>query len=202
MAVDRELIVRDDGIEIRSYRVVFELERRLHRIDRFRIPLPYGLPLRGLAYGAAALVAIVFVGTVPVIGSVVADVPPPARFVVVPVGIAALLTNVRIDGRPVHRVAGPFLRLHLGASRVAGFQPARLGPAHFADLTIAPDESGGRARPMRIAGPASVVLRVPATLRTRGATLIAETREAEPEAAGKRIVLRPRQQMVVTCADR
>lgn len=202
MAIDRELIVHDDSFEIRSYRVVFELERRLHRIDRFRIPLPYGLPLRGLGYCAAALLAVVLVGTLPVLGDIVDDVPPPARYVVVPVGIAALLTNVRIDGRPVHRVAGPFLRLRLGPSRVAAFQPAALRPTYFADLTIAPDASGGRPRPMRIAGPASVVLRVPATLRARGATLIAETGVADPQAAGKHIVLQDRQRMVVTCADR
>jgi len=35
-------------LQIRSFRVVFDLERRLHKIDRWRIPLPYGVPVRGL----------------------------------------------------------------------------------------------------------------------------------------------------------
>jgi hypothetical protein len=43
---------RSAGLEVRSFRVVFQLERRLHRIQHWKLPLPYGLPLRGLAYGA------------------------------------------------------------------------------------------------------------------------------------------------------
>ena len=40
----------ESDIQLRSFRVCFQLERRLHRIDRFRLPFPYGLPLRGLGY--------------------------------------------------------------------------------------------------------------------------------------------------------
>ena len=47
----------DNKITLRSYRLAFELERRLHRIDRFRIPVPYGIPLAALAY-AVALAAL------------------------------------------------------------------------------------------------------------------------------------------------
>ncbi len=34
----------------------FDLERRLHKIDRWRVPLPYGLPLRSLGYFVAGTV--------------------------------------------------------------------------------------------------------------------------------------------------
>jgi hypothetical protein len=49
----------DDGrIRLRSYRLAFALERRIHRIDTFRIPLPYGLPLAALGWAAGAAVLV------------------------------------------------------------------------------------------------------------------------------------------------
>ena len=37
----------DGRIEVRSYRTVFDLERRLYRIDRLRLN-PGGVPVRGI----------------------------------------------------------------------------------------------------------------------------------------------------------
>ena len=34
---------------IRSYRVCFSLERRIYKIDRWRLPVPWGVPLRTTA---------------------------------------------------------------------------------------------------------------------------------------------------------
>ena len=121
---------------------------------------------------------------------------------VAPVGLAALLTNVRIDGRPAHRVAGPFLRLHVCARRLAAFRPAPLGTARLADLAVAPDESGARLRTMRVNGPASMLLRVPVTLDARGRTLIVEATGTRPRLAGKRVELRADQRMVAGCVHR
>ena len=56
----------DDRITLRSYRLAFELERRLQRIDRFRIPVPYGIPLIALAYGAAAALVVVVASGMPI----------------------------------------------------------------------------------------------------------------------------------------
>jgi hypothetical protein len=67
----------EDSLPIRSYRLYFELERRIHKIDRWRIPVPYGVPLRGLAYGvplrglaygAAALAAVLLASGAPLAG--------------------------------------------------------------------------------------------------------------------------------------
>ena len=55
----------DEPRQIRSYGVVFSLERRLHSIDRFRIPLPYGLPLRSVGYGALILAAVLAARSAP-----------------------------------------------------------------------------------------------------------------------------------------
>jgi hypothetical protein len=87
--------------------VVFSLERRLHRIDRFRIPLPYGLPLRSVGYSAFILAAVLAAGRLPAIGAVVAGLPAPVRFTVLPAMGAVLLTRLRVDGR------------HAGAAGVA-----------------------------------------------------------------------------------
>lgn len=56
----------DDKITLRSYRLAFELERRLHRIDRFRIPVPYGVPLAGLGYAAIIAIGLLVLSGVPV----------------------------------------------------------------------------------------------------------------------------------------
>ena len=52
----------DQTVTIRSYRLAFALERRIFRIERYRLPLPYGLPLRGLAYAALALALVLLAG--------------------------------------------------------------------------------------------------------------------------------------------
>ena len=44
-------------MEIRSYRAVFDLERRIYRIDRLRLN-PAGVPVRGIVYFLALLAAI------------------------------------------------------------------------------------------------------------------------------------------------
>jgi hypothetical protein len=90
-------------LPIHSFRVVFELERRIHKIDRWRLPVPYGVPLRGLAYWAVALVATIGFTRLPLVGSAVEVLPAPVRFVVLPVGVAYLLARVEVDGRPAHR---------------------------------------------------------------------------------------------------
>ena len=114
---------RDAKLEIRSFRVVFQLERRLHRIQHWKLPLPYGLPLRGLAYGALVLLAIVALGRVPVLGELVRLMPPPVRFLLAPVGAGFLLARARVDGRPAHRFLLAWARHRAGARWVSAFRP-------------------------------------------------------------------------------
>ena len=103
-------------MQIRSFRVVFDLERRLHKIDRWRIPLPYGVPVRGLVYGLAALLAVLFVARLPLAGGLLGLLPAPVRYAVLPAALAYALTQLRIDGRPAHR-ALVALAGHLAAPR-------------------------------------------------------------------------------------
>src|SRR3954447_10068884 len=100
----------DDGVlHIRSFRVVFDLERRIHRIDRFRVPLPYGLPLKSIAYAAIGLLTVLIAQKLPMVGTVFAGLPTPARYVLVPVGISYVLTRYRVDGRSAHTAAAAWV---------------------------------------------------------------------------------------------
>ena len=76
-----------EQITLRSYRLAFEVERRLHRIDRFRVPVPYGIPLRGIAYGVVALMAVLWCRAVPVLGA--GDTSSGTTSVVLPASLAA-----------------------------------------------------------------------------------------------------------------
>jgi hypothetical protein len=129
--------VSDEILHIRSFRVVFDLERRIHRIDRFRVPLPYGLPLRSLGYAVAALVAILVASRLPVLGAVLKLLPTPARLVLAPVGLSYALTQLRLDGRSAHAAAGAWARYTLAPKLLVAFRRA---PGHgqvaFSPVTL------------------------------------------------------------------
>src|SRR3954471_15511551 len=112
-------------IRIRSFGVVFDLERRIHRIDRFRVPLPYGLPLKSIAYAAIGLLAVLIAQKLPIVGSVLAGLPTPARYVLVPIGISYVLTRYRVDGRSAHTAAAAWVRFRIRSRSVVAFRPAR-----------------------------------------------------------------------------
>src|SRR3954453_1204469 len=100
----------DDRITVRSFRVVFDLERRIHKIDRYRIPLPYGLPIRSIGYFAATVAALSIRARLPLVGVPLQALPAPLRFAIGPGLLAYALTEKRIDGRPAHRALPDQLR--------------------------------------------------------------------------------------------
>jgi hypothetical protein len=158
-----------DPVTLRSYRLAFELERRLHRIDRFRIPVPYGIPLRGIAYAVGVLVAILWSRAVPVVGDAESIVPWPVRVMVAPVVAAVALCRLEYDGRPAHEAAAARLMRAIGPSRVVAFERITgTSSATLDDVLVAPDERGPSYRPGRIAGEGPVVLRLPVRARRRG----------------------------------
>jgi len=170
--VDRE------PLQIRSYRVCFDLERRIYRLEQWRLPVAWGVPLRGVGYAAAALIAILVGAGLPVIGGLLGALPAPLRLVIVPVAIAYALTAATIDGRALHSAIGSLAR-HLTAPRwVAGFRRCEAPGAvvYFGDLTIAPDHTGPRLRRGRIQGPCRLVVRYPARAhQTRSKVVITQT---------------------------
>jgi hypothetical protein len=191
-----------EGITVRSFRVVFDLERRIHKVDRWRLPVPYGVPLRGIAYFGLCLAAMVALGSLPIIGDVVGLLSPPLRFLIVPVGAACALAWIRIDGRPGHAAIASWGRFKLSPQRLAAFRPV---PAvghveRIGDVAFAPDERFARYRAAVIEGPSVVLLRYPPhgwVGGRGGATLHVRQLPGPPLFAGKQVRLRAGQRMVV-----
>lgn len=158
----------DDTLTLRSYRLAFELERRLHRIDRFRIPVPYGIPLAGLGYaGATALLVLLLTG-VPFVGDCLALLPWPIRLLLLPGASAHLLCRPTSDGRPVHEALVARLLRVLQPRRLIALKAAPPAePAGLGEVTVVSDERGPCYRPGTIKGPAVVLLRQPARLTVR-----------------------------------
>src|SRR4051812_47264889 len=143
--------------EVRSFRDVFALERRIYRIDRLRLN-PTGVPVRGVAYAAVLLVAMQLADGLPVLGGLIGLAPWPLRDLVAPLALAAVLTVLRIDGRPAHDALAALARFAAGPRHVSRFercQPSgviwRPGP-----LVVIPDGSQGRLRALVYRGPGRV----------------------------------------------
>lgn len=192
-----------ESLTIRSFRVVFSLERRIHKVDRWRLPVPYGIPLRGIAYWALALSAVVIAGSLPLTAPIVGMLPPPLRYAIVPVAVAYALTQVRVDGRSAHTALAAWIGFKLAPSCLSGFRrvPARGTVVRIDDVVLAPDERFARYRAAVVEGPARVVLRYPpsgrARSRRRWAELHVRQLPGPPLFAGRRVRLKARQRMVV-----
>ena len=185
----------EQTVTIRSYRLAFALERRIFRIERYRLPLPYGLPLRGLAYAALALALVLACERVAGVGALVAALPWPMRYLVIPAGAAQLLLGVRIDGRPAHQTLTAWTGLRLAAARHA----RRNGQLRLDDVALAPDERDPALRAAVVAGPGVVILRRPARLQARRAGRELRVRPERGRSArqGVRVKLKRGQRMRV-----
>jgi hypothetical protein len=153
-------------MEIHSYRAVFDLERRIYRVDRLRLN-PGGVPVRGVVYALALIAVALACGSVPPLRLAARALPWYLADLALPVGAAALLTVIAIDGRPAHLAAQALLRHRLCARRLVGLRAARAGSsvAHGArwspsEILILPDGSDMRMRRLRYRGPGAVAVRV------------------------------------------
>jgi hypothetical protein len=152
--------------EIRSYRNVFELERRIYRVDRLRLN-PGGVPLRGIVYCLAILLASVLVGRLPGVGVLARMLPWYLREVALPGAAAALLTLIEVEGRPFHLAAYALLRYALAARELAGLRPRTAADRRWRphELLVLADGSDSRLRRLRYTGPGAVLVSV-AHIRT------------------------------------
>jgi hypothetical protein len=190
----------DDGrIQVRSFRVVFQLERRIHKIDRWRIPVAHGVPLRGLAYATGALMLVVVASGLPLIGDVLRQLAPPLRLVIVPVALAYLLTQLRADGRPAHALAVAWVRHAVAPRRLAGFRPVpQVGRVvTMGELAAVPDERCARYRRAVVCGPARVMLRFPARAHARARTIRLRQAAGVPMLRGRVVELGLGQRMEI-----
>lgn len=146
------------SVEIRSYRRVFDLERRIYRIDRLRLN-PSGVPVRGVVYFAAVLAAVTVGARLPGVGALAGPVPWYVRNVALPGLLAAALAVVRIDGRPFHVAARAIVRFRCSSRRLVGLRVERRHAVELwppPQLPMIPDGSDPRIRRFRYVGPGAV----------------------------------------------
>jgi hypothetical protein len=148
-------------IELRSYRRVFELERRIYRVDRLRLN-PGGVPVRGIVYFLALVAISVLAGALPVIATVVRPIPWYLRALVLPGLCAALLSLIRVEGRPFHLAASALLRYGVSPRRLAGLERRTSVGVRWqpAEILLLPDGSDARVRRLRYTGPGAVLVTV------------------------------------------
>jgi hypothetical protein len=146
-------------IEIRSYRRVFDLERRVYSVDRLRLN-PGGIPVRGVVYLLALVSTVVVVGAVPVVGAVARLLPWYLRDLVCPCALATVLSVIRIEGRTFHLAAHALVCHRIGARRLAAAH-RRAAPARgrlVGEVVLLPDGSDARMRRLRYTGPGAVLI--------------------------------------------
>jgi hypothetical protein len=137
-------------IEIRSYRRVFDLERRIYRVDRFRLN-PGGVPLRGLVYMSANVAALTVLARIPVIGWPLAALPWYLLYVALPLTTSTLLAVVQVEGRPFHLAALPLI-----GARHARWLRSRtrcVAAWHPPPMVVLADGSDNDMRALRYRGP-------------------------------------------------
>jgi hypothetical protein len=142
------------GVEIRSYRRVFDLERRIYRIDRLRLN-PGGIPIRSLLYLIAAVMVTIGARRLPLLGLLEHLAPWYVSDLALPALLATVLSAIRIEGRPFH-VAARSLGRHACRPRRLERATATIRPGwrwRPADLLVLPDGSDARMRRLRYTGP-------------------------------------------------
>ncbi|HEY0517343.1 MAG TPA: hypothetical protein VGD00_09500 [Solirubrobacteraceae bacterium] len=146
-------------IEIRSYRRVFDLERRIYSLEGMRLN-PTGVPVRGIVYLLAAVVTMLALAVLPALGPLIRAVPWYLRDLAAPGVLAAVLAVVRIDGRSFHVAASAIVRHRLRARTVSHLTRASSGGTVWrpAPIAMLPDGSEGRFRRLRYRGPGAVLV--------------------------------------------
>jgi hypothetical protein len=148
-------------IEIRSYRRVFDLERRIYSVDRVRLN-PGGVPVRGVMYFLALVVAGLLAGELPLLGALAGALPWYLRAIALPGAAATVLSAIRIEGRTFHLAALALVRYRVAPRRLCGVQRcAPLGERWYPrEILVLPDGSDSRLRRLRYTGPGTVLVSV------------------------------------------
>ncbi len=158
-----------EPLYVRSYRSVLDaVERRVYRIDRWRLPMPGGVGVRAVLYVVAMAVAVAVTTRLPVVGPLVGLVPASIRFVGLPVLAGWGLSTWRIDGRPPHCALISAGRYAFRAKTLSGLRRApACGSSSLVieRIQLAPAGDEASYRRGRIRGPARLILRYPAVLQ-------------------------------------
>lgn len=149
-------------LEIRSFRSVFALERRIYRVDTLRLN-PTGIPLRGIVYAGVLVLAALAAGALPPTAWLDPVIPWYLRDLGMPLAAATLLGALRIDGRPFHLAGLAVLGHKLAPRRLAALAPLPLGGRYWRPPPVLciPDGSDAGFRSLRYRGPGAVLVHHP-----------------------------------------
>jgi hypothetical protein len=192
--------VEESGrVVIRSFRIVFDRGyRRLFKIDRYRLPFAYGLPILGIVYAAGVALWLVIVAKLPGVAPALAALPPPIHWVAIPVGLSMVMLHWRPDGLKPHAAFFAWVDAALTVRELACWQPAERDPdaLELGEIACAPDGREPRYRPGVIRGPAQILLRYPARGWQRGRRLHVEQTSDEPLFVGTQVTLRDGEELI------
>jgi TcpE family len=148
---------------VRSYGLVFKIERKLFKIDRWRLPLPGGLELRAIVYGATILFGMLIASRLPIVGLALGLLPGPLHWALIPGGLTFVLLKLQIEGRAPHRVLASMISWYFGkrliVASASADRPVALAPIQT--IWISPDWRSSRYRPAEIHGPTLLLCRYP-----------------------------------------
>ncbi len=165
----------DARVVVRSYRgVVDEVERRIFRLDRWRLPTPHGVSVRAVGYVIGCFLALALASRLPIVGLLVGVIPDSVRLVALPLLGGWALASLRVDGRAPHRALASAVRFWVSPRSLAGLRPCpREGSlwAPLEEVQLAPSGDEPRVRAGRVRGPARLTLRYPARVEIEGPRL-------------------------------
>ncbi len=147
--------------EVRSYRSVFDLERRIYSVDRLRLN-PGGVPVRGVAYFFGLLLCELLARRLPLLGLPARALPWYLGELALPGLLAAVLGVVRLEGRTFHHAAYALLRRRLTPRRLCGVHLASsVGRVWYPpEILLLPDGDDATLRRLRYTGPGAVLVGV------------------------------------------
>ncbi|MBA3808822.1 MAG: hypothetical protein H0X28_10585 [Solirubrobacterales bacterium] len=146
-------------MEIRSYRRVFDLERRIYRIDSLRLN-PGGIPVRGVVYMLAIVAGALVAAQLPLLGALVRTLPWYLRDLALPVALASVLCLLRLDGRTFHHTGRALLLHWVAPRRLSQLRRAASVEAQWrpGPIVFLPDGSEARLRRLRYSGPGAALV--------------------------------------------
>ncbi len=122
------------------------------------------MPVRGVVYGVAAGLLLLVLGRLPLSGTLLALLPWYVRDLALPVGMAALLSVVRVEGRAFHLAAYALARHACSARRLRGLNRCSAPPPgrrwRTPELVLLADGSDSRLRRLRFSGPGAALIGV------------------------------------------
>lgn len=157
---------------VRSYAgITDKVERKIYKIDRFRLPNPGGVSVRALVYAGATLVGLLFLAQLPLLDLALAALPPSVTYLALPALGGWALSSWQIDGRAPHHALLGLLRYRFSARTLSGLAPCPISGTRVApvdEVEIAPSGDDSHYRSGRVKGPAVVTLRYPARITPEG----------------------------------